>query len=100
MTTPSQGHTPAEGYAASLRQQAEWADVELAEAAIDTDELRAAAEFIERQAKLLAEAERALNKCLHLFWKIGGDYRDPVDWCKAGAATAQILIQKIKELRG
>ncbi len=40
----------AEGYAASLRQQADWHDNNSGESlALDTDELRAAADFIDRQ---------------------------------------------------
>jgi hypothetical protein len=56
------GHTEAEGYAASLRQMAQWADDAIAPDTpdsqridigdIDTDELRAAANYIERIAGL------------------------------------------------
>lgn len=63
MTDP--GHTPAEGYAASLRQQAEWIieitgrvrQHSLDPSDIDTDELKAAAAFIEQQAARIAELE-------------------------------------------
>jgi hypothetical protein len=43
------GHTEAEGYAASLRQMAQWIRDGVS---ADPDELDAAAEFIERQARL------------------------------------------------
>jgi hypothetical protein len=60
------GYTEAEGYAASLRQQAEWVDESregkvsvyqrITMDDIDTDEMRAAADFIDRQARGPAQA--------------------------------------------
>lgn len=44
--------TEAEGYAASLRQQATWIDSSRYTEDLDADELRAAAEFIERQGSI------------------------------------------------
>jgi hypothetical protein len=44
------GYTEAEGYAASLRQQARWIREHNLEDKLDADELEAAAEYIERAA--------------------------------------------------
>jgi len=63
MTTPktATGYTEAEGYAAFLRQQAEWVDESregkgnvydrISMDDIDTDEMRAAADFIDRLSR-------------------------------------------------
>lgn len=48
MTGDQRGFTEAEGYAASLRQQAQWIEDAGQAVDFDADELRAAADFIER----------------------------------------------------
>jgi hypothetical protein len=47
------GYTEAEGYAASLRQQAGWIREHGLEDKLDADELDAAADYIERTAAAL-----------------------------------------------
>lgn len=58
--SPPTGHTEAEGYAASLRQLAQWIRDGVA---ADPDELDAAAEFIDRQARL-SRVDEALARQL------------------------------------
>lgn len=114
MTDP--GHTPAEGYAASLRQQAEWIieitgrvrQHSLDPSDIDTDELKAAAAFIEQQAARIAELEKiakGLSDALitvrplggsELFKRFGhGDteaYYADAEYCKAFIASEQTKL--------
>ena len=55
LSQPATGYTEAEGYAASLRQQADWWDRE--KDCLDSDELRAAADFIDRLIRRVAALE-------------------------------------------
>jgi hypothetical protein len=57
----SAGLTEAEGYASSLRQQAAWIEESPAAEMIDADELRAAASFIERQSRDVAQS---VGRCI------------------------------------
>jgi DNA repair ATPase RecN len=56
------GHTEAEGYAASLRQLAQWIRDGLP---ADPDELDAAADFIDRQARLSRVDEALAGRLSH-----------------------------------
>jgi hypothetical protein len=70
------GHTPSSGFAASLRQEAEWIEkavsgtapfdecVELGD--IDTDELRDAADHIDALQARVAELEAALHAVIQI----------------------------------
>jgi hypothetical protein len=61
-TEGTQGFNEAEGYAASLRQQADWIDAGESSTELDPDELRAAADFIDRQAAALPLLKAVLEE--------------------------------------
>ena len=82
----SEGYNEAEGYAASLRQMAKWVGEALNEGTphhqridlgdIDTDELRDAAEYIERLSAKSVSAFKALDAAIHLInlYRSGADF--------------------------
>lgn len=106
MTEPrddARGYSEAEGYAASLRQQADWIDGAKDAASdgivpfeiqdVDTDELRAAADFIERPARcdavnatLRPTADELAD--LHLWCKCTDDHRE-FERCKGDICVGQ-----------
>lgn len=53
----------AEGYASSLRQQAEWEDIGVR---VDSDELRATADFIERQQAEIEALKHDIDRHLSI----------------------------------
>jgi hypothetical protein len=68
--------TEAEGYAASLRQQAAWIEESPAADMIDADELREAAAFIER-ISVAATPASLTDEVIDAYLKSTGDWCEP-----------------------